>query len=81
MSCYLGTGNTSATPPRSPNPPDCGLRRMLTDQAELGFIAQEVEKVAPEAVTAPKKGASDLYSLKESELVPFLIEAVKEQQA
>jgi len=54
---------------------------MLTDQAELGFIAQEVEKVAPEAVTAPKKGASDLYSLKESELVPFLIEAVKEQQA
>ena len=34
----------------------------------------------PEAVSAPKKGSDGVYGLKESDLVPFLIEAVKEEQ-
>jgi hypothetical protein len=47
----------------------------------VGFIAQEVEKVLPEAVNAPKNPASGVYTLKESDLIPILVEAVKAQQA
>lgn len=52
---------------------------LATNQPQLGFIAQEVEKVVPEAVSAPKD-ADGLYGLKESELIPLLVEAIKEQQ-
>jgi hypothetical protein len=50
-------------------------------QAELGFIAQEVEAVAPEAVVRPAKGSSEIYGLKEASIVPILVEAIKAQQA
>jgi len=43
---------------------------------QVGLIAKEVEKVLPEVVA--KKG--EYYSLATSNLVPFLIEAIKEQQ-
>jgi hypothetical protein len=43
---------------------------------QVGLIAQEVEEVIPEVVE--KKG--DYYSLATANLVPVLIEAVKEQQ-
>jgi hypothetical protein len=48
---------------------------------QVGFIAQEVEKVVPEAVTAPRPGSSDVYTVQESKLIPILVEAIKEQQA
>lgn len=51
------------------------------DTTQIGFIAQEVEKVVPEAVIAPKAGSKALYGLKEGDLVPILVEAIKEQQA
>ena len=45
---------------------------------ELGLIAQDVEKVLPELVlTNPKTG---LKSVKYGNIVPVLIEAIKEQQ-
>ena len=47
----------------------------------MGFIAQEVEKVAPQAVSVPRKGSDDIYGLKEGSLVAVLVEAVKEQQS
>jgi len=50
-----------------------------TNERQIGFIAQEVEKVVPEAVTKPKD-ASGIYGLKEENLIPVLVEAVKEQQ-
>jgi hypothetical protein len=50
-------------------------------KTQIGFIAQEVEKVVPEAVTAPKAGGSGTYSLSETNLIPILVQAVKEQQA
>jgi hypothetical protein len=53
-----------------------------TEKPQIGFIAQEVEKVVPEAVVAPDGGRSDrVYALKEANLLPVLVEAVKEQQA
>ncbi len=55
--------------------------RLATDRRQIGFIAQEVEKVAPEAVNAPTKGGQDTYSLNEAALVPILTAAIKEQQA
>lgn len=51
-----------------------------TDQRQLGFIAQEVAAVVPEAVISPKKGSNDPYALKEADLIPLLVEAIKEQQ-
>lgn len=48
-------------------------------QDELGFIAQEVEKVVPEIVT--KDNTNQEYrSVKYDKLVALLVEAIKEQQ-
>ena len=48
-------------------------------QDELGFIAQEVEKVVPEIVTKDK--TQEAYrSVKYDKLVALLVEAIKEQQ-
>lgn len=54
---------------------------LAVDHPQIGFIAQEVADVVPEAVNVPAKGSSDLYSLRESDLIPVLVEAIKEQQA
>jgi Chaperone of endosialidase len=51
------------------------------DEPQVGFIAQEVGRVIPEAVTAPKPGSSGVYSLKDTVLIPVMLEAIKEQQA
>jgi len=51
-----------------------------SNQPQIGFIAQEVEKVVPEAVTPPKQ-SGDVYTLQESKLIPVLVEAIKQQQA
>jgi hypothetical protein len=49
------------------------------EQDELGFIAQEVEKVVPEIVTKDK--TTEAYrSVKYDKLVALLVEAIKEQQ-
>jgi hypothetical protein len=49
------------------------------EQDELGFIAQEVEKVVPEIVTQDK--TKEAYrSVKYDKLVALLVEAIKEQQ-
>lgn len=53
--------------------------RYFGAQDELGFIAQEVEKVVPEIVT--KENTKDEYrSVKYDKLVALLVEAIKEQQ-
>ena len=43
---------------------------------EIGLIAQEIEKIAPEVVDA----ASDLLGIDYSRITPILIEAIKDQQ-
>lgn len=52
-----------------------------SDEKQIGFLAQEVEKVVPEAVVTAKQGGRDVYGLKEGALTPVLVEAIKEQQA
>ncbi|MDI1285735.1 MAG: tail fiber domain-containing protein [Reyranella sp.] len=53
-----------------------------TEETQIGFIAQEVAAVVPEAVVVPEKGMHDaVYGLKETHLLPILVEAIKEQQA
>jgi len=44
---------------------------------QVGFVAQEVEGVLPEAVS---QGSDGYYSIAESKVVPLLVEAIKEQQ-
>jgi hypothetical protein len=43
----------------------------------IGFIAQEVEKVLPEVVC---KDNRDIYSIEYTSIIPLLVEAVKEQR-
>jgi hypothetical protein len=51
----------------------------FSDKTELGFIAQEVEKVLPEVVS--KDNSSEEYrSVKYDKVVALLVEAIKEQQ-
>lgn len=51
------------------------------NEAQLGFIAQEVEKVVPEAVVKPGRGDASIYGLNQESLIPVLVQAIKEQQA
>lgn len=51
----------------------------FTDKTELGFIAQEVEKVLPEVVVKDKT-PEEYRSIKYDKLVALLVEAIKEQQ-
>jgi hypothetical protein len=48
-------------------------------QDELGFIAQEVEKIIPEIVSKDKT-SEEYRSVKYDKLVALLVEAIKEQQ-
>jgi hypothetical protein len=50
-------------------------------ETQMGFIAQEVAPVAPEAVSAPKPGADAPFGMKEGALVALLVQGMKEQQA
>jgi hypothetical protein len=64
-------------------PKDRGVGKNLSlplDEPQLGFVAQEVAKVVPEAVSVPKPGSDDPYGVKDSSLVPIMLEAIKEQQ-
>lgn len=49
-------------------------------EAHIGFIAQQVAPVIPEAVVSPKDDASP-YEIKPLELIAVLVETIKEQQA
>jgi hypothetical protein len=51
--------------------------RNFPTNRQIGFIAQEVETVLPEVVTKDLQG---FYSLNYSEIVPVLVEAIKQQQ-
>ena len=59
-----------------------GASMSLPDNTpQLGFIAQEVEKVLPEAVVKPGKAEGSVYGLSQESIIPVLVEAIKEQQA
>lgn len=47
----------------------------------IGFLAQELAKVVPEAVITPKDPANELYNVSYSTVVPVLTKAIQEQQA
>lgn len=48
-------------------------------ERQIGFVAQELAKVVPEAVVKPIK-QDDIYSIKEQNLIPLLVQAINEQQ-
>jgi hypothetical protein len=47
------------------------------DKRQIGFLAQELEKIFPEAVTI---GADGFYTIAYSQLVPVVVQGIKEQQ-
>jgi hypothetical protein len=64
---------------RAPNEREVGKKMPLPlNEPQIGFIAQDVEKLVPEAVNVNNR--TGIYSLQESKIVPLLVEAMKEQQ-
>ncbi len=47
-------------------------------EKEIGFLAQDIQKLIPEAVVAPANG--DALGVKYAELIPVLVNAIQEQQ-
>lgn len=45
---------------------------------EIGFLAQDIQQLIPEAVVAPANG--DALGMKYTELIPVLVNAIQEQQ-
>jgi hypothetical protein len=56
---------------------DGALKQGFSQDAQLGFIGQEVEIVCPEVVSTDAEGYKSLHY---SRLTPVLVEAMKEQQ-
>ncbi|HRI72690.1 MAG TPA: tail fiber domain-containing protein, partial [Polyangium sp.] len=54
---------------------------LVDDRRQLGVVAQEIEKVCPEVVSTEKVGDVPTKTVDYTQLVPVLIEAIKEQQA
>lgn len=48
------------------------------DKRQIGFLAQELEKIFPEAVTL---GADGFYTIAYSQLIPVVVQGIKEQQS
>lgn len=48
------------------------------DKKEIGFLAQDMQKIIPEAVEVPANG--DAMGMKYTELIPVLVKAIQEQQ-
>jgi hypothetical protein len=46
----------------------------------IGFVAQELAKVVPEAVIIPKDPANEFYTVSYSIMIPVLTKAIQEQQ-
>jgi len=55
---------------------------MVTNRkiATVGFIAQEVQQIIPEAVNEPADESKDLWSMDYDKLIPVLTKAIQEQQ-
>lgn len=47
------------------------------DKRQIGFLAQDLEKIFPEAVTL---GSDGFYTISYSTLIPVVVQAIKEQQ-
>lgn len=62
------------------NPDVVPLRAKAKDTASVGLIAQEVEKVIPEAVVTETVEKQELKTVEYGNLVAVLVEAIKEQQ-
>lgn len=45
---------------------------------QIGFLAQDIQKLIPEAVVEPTNG--DPMGMKYTELIPVLVKAIQEQQ-
>lgn len=48
------------------------------DKKEIGFLAQDIQQIIPEAVEVPANG--DALGMKYNQIIPVLVKAVQEQQ-
>lgn len=51
-----------------------------TGAESIGFVAQDMYKVIPEAVSVPEDETADLWGINYDKLIPVLVKAIQEQQ-
>ncbi len=60
------------------NPVQYNWKTNPTEDLQIGFLAQDIQKIIPEAVVVPENG--DPLGMKYSELIPVLVKAIQQQQ-
>lgn len=53
----------------------------VKDERHVGLLAQDVYKVLPEVVVKPEDESKEIWGIRYDELIPVLIQAVKEQKS
>ncbi len=61
------------------NPVQYNWKTNPTADLQIGFLAQDMQKLIPEAVVVPRNG--DPMGMKYTELIPVLVKGMQEQQA
>ncbi len=51
-----------------------------TGTESIGFVAQDIYKLIPEAVNVPEDETADLWGMNYDKLIPVLVKAIQEQQ-
>jgi len=51
-----------------------------TGTESIGFVAQDMYKLIPEAVSVPEDETADLWGMNYDKLIPVLVKAIQEQQ-
>jgi hypothetical protein len=60
------------------NPVQYNWKTNPKEDLQIGFLAQDIQKIIPEAVVVPENG--DPLGMKYTELIPVLVKAIQEQQ-
>lgn len=60
------------------NPVQYNWKETPNEDLQIGFLAQDMQKIIPEAVVVPANG--DPLGMKYTELIPVLVKAIQEQQ-
>lgn len=63
------------------NDKEGNIQLLEEKSAEIGFVAQELNELVPEAVYVPEDDKKDLWAVDYTKLVPVLTKAIQEQQS
>lgn len=72
--------HNSAFIPANTDRPNASIQISDSSSKQIGFIAQELVHIVPEAVSQPANEDEELWSVDYTKLIPVLVKATQEQQ-